>query len=107
MLWNLGHYERDSTSMAKSLVNVGYWGAWRGAFCVVAKGSWAPNEPAEFAEDLEGLRELRQCPQCPAVTDALASLASELGAINRKSIVEELHQFFAIAHGIHSDKRDN
>jgi hypothetical protein len=107
LLWNLGRYERDSGSMAKSLVELGYWGAWRDAFYLVANGSWALNEPADFADDLESLGELQPCPQCPEVTDALVSLASELGTINRRSIVEELHDFFALVHGTHSDERDN
>lgn len=107
LLWNLGHYERDSASMAKSLVDLGYWDASCNAFYVVANGSWALNEPAEFAEDLESLGELRPCPQCPEVTDALVSLVSGLGTINRRSIVEELHHFFALAHGVHSNERDN
>ena len=107
LLWNLGHYERDSASMAKSLAAPGDCGARRHAVDVAANGSWALNEPAEFAEDLGSLGELRPCPQCPEVTDALVSLASELGRINRRSIVEELHDFFALAHGVHSDERDN
>lgn len=106
MLWELGHYPRESSSMAKSLVDLGYWGASRDAFYVVANGSWALNEPAEFAEDLESLGELRPCEQCPEVTDALVSLASGLGAINRRSIIEELHDFFALAHRNHTDLAD-
>jgi hypothetical protein len=106
LLWNLGHYERGSSSMTTSLVDLGYWGAWRDAFYVVANGSWALNEPPEFAEDLESLGELRPCRQCPELTDALVSLASGLGAINRRSIVEELNDFFALAHRNHTDPTD-
>jgi len=105
-LWRLGHYECDSSSMAKSLVDLGYWGTWRDAFYVIANGSWALDEPAEFAEDVESLGELRPCRQCPEVTDALVSLASALGAMNRRSVIEELHDYFAIAHRDHTDLAD-
>lgn len=65
LLWKLGYYHRDSSSMAKSLVDLGYWGSWGDDFYVIANGSWALNEPAEFAEDLGSLGELRRCRQCP------------------------------------------
>ena len=101
-LWNLGAYERTSGDMATSLVQIGYWGTMGREWFVIPNGSWALNDPEDFVEDLDSLIELRPCDQCPAVTDELASLAAQLGTMNRRTLIEELHEYYVATHADHA-----
>ncbi|MEM1335657.1 MAG: hypothetical protein AAGG08_19605 [Actinomycetota bacterium] len=99
-----GTYRRTASSLADTLVEVGYWAGASGQWIVVANDYWALAEPDEYVDHIDGLDELRPCIRCPPVNETMVSILSPIAAAGGRLLAEELADFYSVVHAEHIDE---